>query len=139
MIRRAYPEDIPAINELLGMYGIAHVPASVCDDVSLVYVADDRVVGFVWAGVTASKHLAYIDYLTVHPDHRGAGLKLTKAILDELSDKKVINACSVITKDETNHSARSHNICFKMGMKLHDYPYSFFQGKIQDMVTKWAQ
>lgn len=139
MIREAKIEDLYQINELVSLYDLPPIEESVLRDVCFVSVLEnEKIVGFIWAAIPPSKFIAYVDYMTVHPEHKGHGILLCHKVLNRLKEMDVKKVISVVVRNGDPSSIKSHSINMKIGLSPHEHPYTFFIGDVERMARLWA-
>lgn len=139
MIRKAKIADLQKINELMQHYGLIPITEEMLQDVCLVSTRGDRIVGFIWGAVARSRFIAYVDYLTVHPDAKGDGLRLCKKIVEVLHKLKVKKFMSLLIENGSKHAKESKRLHDAILLEQHPVPFRLFLGECERMASKWAR
>lgn len=139
MIRRAKLKDLDQINEMMDFYSLARIPAEVLKDLCLVSVRGQKVVGFIWSYFGKSKFIAYVDYLTVMPEAKGDGFRLSRAILKRFHRLQIKNVFTLVIQNGSDHSQQSFKINSRIGLTPHETPYHFFIGETERMAEQWVR
>ena len=138
-VREAKTNDVAEINELTEQYGWEPVDDRWMDDVALVAELDGKIVGFVWAMVSKSLRVAYIDYLAADPKTKRVGSILGSAIMERLETLGVERIFSVVCLDGSEFSAKSSAVNLRNGLSLVENPYVLFvKTKRSEEKKSWA-
>lgn len=129
MIRPAKLTDLAQINALLDRNGLVgnFLPEHLKEE-CWVGEIDGDIRGMIWASVSKSHFLAFVDYFAVDYDYKGLGVRLAQAGLKSLRDLGVKRVVSIIEDAPQFQEAMRINRFF--GLKTDDRLFRFFMGEI---------
>lgn len=137
MIRQAKLKDLVGINELMKLVNFVPISKEQLRDCVLVSVRDEKIVGFIWASVSKSKYLAFVDYLAVHPEAKGDGFRLCKAILKRLHFLGIKKILTNVKAEREWNALQSYRINVKIGLKPLENQFYVFYGDTERMSALW--
>lgn len=130
-IRPCKTSDIESINCLMRIVDFLPVHEQMLKDYTIGAFNGGECFGFIWAGVTESLFLAYVDFLAVTPGTSGIGTRITQEmwkILESVGVKKVM---SVVKYSGTDNEEKSLQLNAKLGMMPMSKPYHLCVGDIE--------
>jgi hypothetical protein len=130
-IRHCTHQDIKSINELMSSVHFAHINPHMINDTTLGAFDGSECFGFIWAGITESKFLAYVDFMAVKPGTSGIGTRLTQQMWSHLDSLGVIKVMSVVEYSGTDNEEKCLQLNAKLGMTPLAKPYHFCIGDIE--------
>ena len=126
IIRPAEYQDIPGINKLCDAHEWSHVCEQMLIDPTLVAIENKEIVGFIWATVSYSRYMAYIDYLLVKPGTKGVGSALGSGITKRLEDMCVKKILTLVAKSGSEYEPKCIQINEKNGFSLQPRLFNCF-------------
>ncbi len=130
-IRSCKDSDVESINELMKAVDFVPIDSGMVDDCTLGAFSGGRCYGFIWAGVTESLWLAYVDFLAVMPGTSGIGTRLTQEMWQILERKGVSKVMSVVKYSGTDSEEKSLQLNAKLGMVPLAKPYHLCIGDME--------
>lgn len=118
IIRLALPQDLRGINIIAKEQGWDPVLEQMLLDPCYVAIEKEEVVGFIWASVSYSRYLAYIDYLMVKRGKTKIGGKLGQYITDHLIELGVIKIMSLVARSGTSDELKCLRINKQNGFDI---------------------
>lgn len=137
MIRRAKPEDLAQINQLLAKTGFQSIDKSLLKDFCLVGILNKTVCGVVWASIGKSRFIAYVDYLAVDPQYKGLGARLSRDLVVHFKKMGVKKIMSLVIDSE--HTKESLSLQEGFGMGIHPSLFHFCLGEVDQMAARWER
>lgn len=134
LISRARKQDLPAIHELMRLYGSKMQVGSEHlnnRDIALqARNANGELVGFVWAGLMAQNTLAYIDKVAIRPDYAKQGVsQLLYHELFKLGARRGVKEVFGIIRQDQYHDKAAVN-ALKMAFGADSLPYTYVRAQM---------
>jgi hypothetical protein len=130
---------LKGINDLLELSGLEKIASGMLKDLCLVAVSQDKVVGFIWAMVSRSKQMSYVDYFCVHPDHRGMlAARLIKSLILDASLAGVKRVMSIIPDNGSFDSLACFKLNCVVGLRPRRTRYHLFDSRLEDVGGLWV-
>lgn len=116
LIRPCDLRDMKPINRLMESVGFSHIHSLMLQDPNIGAFDNDECFGFIWAGVTESRYLAYVDFLAVKPGTSGIGTRITQEMWSLLETMGVCRVMSTVKYSGTENEEKSLQLNAKLGM-----------------------
>jgi len=132
-------DHVKAINSLMDDSGLERISSKMIKDLCLVAIRPDgKVVGFIWAMVSQSKEMSYVDYFAVDKEHRGLSVRLIKAMISEAFEMGIKRVFSMIPDNGSLDSLSAFKINCAIGLMPRQTKYHLFDSKVESLGGLWA-
>ncbi len=128
IIRPCNRDDLDSINELMDLVGFAHADVMMFHDKTIGAFDGGKCFGFIWAMISESRFIAYVDYLACLPGTMGIGTRITQEMWSILNGYGVKKVMSLVKYSGTENEEKSLQLNYKLGMIPLSKPYHFCIG-----------
>lgn len=123
IIRECNKYDTNSVNDLMDKVGFTCVDSQMFDDFTIGAFDGDKCLGFIWAMISESRFIAYVDFLAVEPGTMGIGTRITQEMWSILNENGVRKVMSLVKYSGTENEEKSLQLNYKLGMIPLSKPY----------------
>lgn len=129
---------LKGINSLLEKSGLEPISAGMLKDLCVAAINDGKVVGFIWAMVSKSREMSYVDYFCVDRAHRGLAGRLIKYMLMDAAIMGIKRVFTMVPDKGDLNDLAAFKINCAVGLRPRRVRYHLFDSRIDALGGLWV-